>query len=60
VCEVISIHEQNFSTPKEFRWLAQLVWGQQLASVLSKRMNTNPDTAREVQYNYRHAKNLLK
>jgi hypothetical protein len=27
-------------------------------SVLSKRMNTNPDTAREDQYNYRHAKNL--
>jgi hypothetical protein len=30
-CEVISINEENFSTPKEFRWPAKLVWGQQLA-----------------------------
>ncbi len=58
-CEVISIDEEKFSTPKEFRWLAQLVWGQQLASALSKQMNTNPDTAREDQYIYRKAKNLL-
>ena len=59
-CEVISIDEEKFSTPKEFRWLAQLVWGQQLASALSKQMNTNPDTAREDQYIYRKAKNLLR
>jgi fructoselysine-6-P-deglycase FrlB-like protein len=59
-CEVICIDEEKFSTPKEFRWLAQLVWGQQLASVLSKQLNTNPDTAREDQYIYREAKNLLK
>jgi glutamine---fructose-6-phosphate transaminase (isomerizing) len=58
--DVISIDEEKFSTPKEFRWLAQLVWGQQLASVLSKHLNTNPDTAREDQYTYREAKNLLK
>jgi fructoselysine-6-P-deglycase FrlB-like protein len=58
-CEVISVDEEKFSTPKEFRWLAQLVWGQQLASVLSKHMDTNPDTAREDQYTYRKAKNLL-
>jgi fructoselysine-6-P-deglycase FrlB-like protein len=58
--EVISIDEERFSTPKEFRWLAQLVWGQQLASVLSKHMNTNPDTAREDQFVYKEAKNLLK
>ena len=59
-CEVMSVDEEKFSTPKEFRWLAQLVWGQQLASALSKQMNTNPDTAREDQYTYREAKNLLK
>jgi fructoselysine-6-P-deglycase FrlB-like protein len=58
--DVLSIDEEKFSTPKEFRWLAQLVWGQQLASVLSKHLNTNPDTAREDQYTYREAKNLLK
>src|SRR5215211_827283 len=58
--EVISIDEEKFNIPKEFRWLAQLVWGQQLASVLSKQMNTNPDTAREDQRTYREAKNLLK
>jgi fructoselysine-6-P-deglycase FrlB-like protein len=59
-CEVISVDEEKFNTPKEFRWLAQLVWGQQLASALSKHINTNPDTAREDQYTYREAKNLLK
>ena len=59
-CEVMSVDEEKFSTPKEFRWLAQLVWGQQLASVLSKQINTNPDTAREDQETYRDAKKLLK
>ena len=58
--EVMSVDEDKFSTPKEFRWLAQLVWGQQLASALSKRINTNPDTARDDQYTYRDAKKLLK
>jgi fructoselysine-6-P-deglycase FrlB-like protein len=58
--DVISVDEEKFGTPKEFRWLAQLVWGQQLASVLSKYMNTNPDTAREDQYVYKEAKDLLK
>ena len=52
-CDVMSVDEEKFNTPKEFRWLAQLVWGQQLASALSKRINTNPDTAREDQYIYR-------
>jgi fructoselysine-6-P-deglycase FrlB-like protein len=59
-CEVICVDEERFSTPKEFRWLAQLVWGQQLASALSKQMNTNPDTARGDQSIYREASKLLK
>ncbi|HET6717253.1 MAG TPA: SIS domain-containing protein [Nitrososphaeraceae archaeon] len=59
-CEVICMDEEKFATPKEFRWLAQLVWGQQLASALSKQLNTNPDIAREDQYIYREARNILK
>jgi hypothetical protein len=59
-CQVINIDEERFSTPKEFRWLGQLVWGQQLALALSKQLNTNPDTAREDEYTYREAKNLLR
>jgi fructoselysine-6-P-deglycase FrlB-like protein len=31
-CEVMDIHEELFGLPKEFGWLAQLLWGQQLAS----------------------------
>jgi fructoselysine-6-P-deglycase FrlB-like protein len=58
--EVICIDEENFGTPKEFSWLAQLVWGQQLAFMLSKHLNTNPDTSREEQPIYREANNLLK
>jgi hypothetical protein len=31
----------------EFRWLAQLLWGQQLALELSKALKTNPDTMKQ-------------
>ena len=58
--EVISIDEEKFiNIPKEFRWLAQLIWGQLLASELSKELNTNPDTVRADQHIYKEAKNQL-
>ena len=56
--EVISIDEERFiGVPKEFRWLAQLLWGQQLALELSKELKTNPDTVRADQRIYKEAKN---
>jgi fructoselysine-6-P-deglycase FrlB-like protein len=58
--QVINIDEERFSIPKEFRWLGQLVWGQELALALTKQLKTNPNIAREDQYIYREAKNLLK
>ena len=44
---------------KEFTWLAQLLYGQQLASELSKQLGTNPDTVRADQSPYNEAKNLV-
>jgi fructoselysine-6-P-deglycase FrlB-like protein len=60
--EVISIDEEDESfvgIPKEFCWLGQLLWGQQLALELSKELKTNPDTVRADQYIYKEARNLL-
>jgi glutamine---fructose-6-phosphate transaminase (isomerizing) len=58
--KVISIDEETFfSIPQEFGWLAQLLWGQQLALELSKELKTNPDTVREDQHIYKEARNLL-
>jgi fructoselysine-6-P-deglycase FrlB-like protein len=58
--EVISIDEERFANiPKEFRWLGQLIWGQQLALGLSKELKTNPDTVRADQYIYKEAKSHL-
>jgi hypothetical protein len=51
--------ETFFSIPQEFGWLAQLLWGQQLALELSKELKTNPDTVREDQHIYKEARNLL-
>ena len=33
--DVLDIHEDLFELPIEFRWLAQLLWGQQLATIQS-------------------------
>jgi fructoselysine-6-P-deglycase FrlB-like protein len=58
--EVIEINENTFNNiPKEFTWLAQLLYGQQLALELSKRLGTNPDTVRSDQYPYKHARDHL-
>ena len=47
--EVIEINENTFNViSKEFTWLAQLLYGQQLALELSKRLGTNPDTVRPI------------
>jgi fructoselysine-6-P-deglycase FrlB-like protein len=57
----INDDQQSFaSIPKEFNWLAQLVWGQQLALELAKMLGTNPDTVRKDQDVYANAgKDLL-
>jgi glutamine---fructose-6-phosphate transaminase (isomerizing) len=48
--------QQSFpSSFKEFNWLAQLVWGQQLALELAKKLGTNPDTVRKDQNVYADA-----
>ena len=58
--EVIEINENRFDgVSKEFTWLAQLFYGQQLALELSKRLGTNPDTVRADQSPYKQARNLL-
>jgi fructoselysine-6-P-deglycase FrlB-like protein len=58
--DVIEINENTFNgIPKEFIWLAQLLYGQQLALELSKRLGTNPDTVRSDQYPYKHARDYL-
>ncbi len=58
--EVIEINENTFNViSKEFTCLAQLLYGQQLALELSKRLGTNPDTVRSDQYPYKHAKDHL-
>jgi len=58
--EVIEINENTFNgISREFTWLAQLLYGQQLALELSKRLGTNPDTVRSDQYPYKHARDHL-
>jgi fructoselysine-6-P-deglycase FrlB-like protein len=58
--EVIEINENTFnSISREFTWFAQLLYGQQLALELSKRLGTNPDTVRSDQYPYKHARDHL-
>jgi hypothetical protein len=58
--EVIEINENTFyGISKEFTWLAQLLYGQQLALELSKRLGTNPDTVRSDQFPYKHARDHL-
>lgn len=45
--EINDAQKQLFpSSSKEFNWLAQLIWGQQLALELAKKLDTNPDTVR--------------
>jgi glutamine---fructose-6-phosphate transaminase (isomerizing) len=58
-CEVLDIHDDLFDHPMEFRWLAQLLWGQQLALELSRVVKTNPDSARTDQHLYNEAKKSL-
>lgn len=57
--ELIEINDdkqQSFaSLPHEFNWFAQLVWGQQLAFELAKKLGTNPDTVRKDQSIYAEA-----
>jgi len=54
------INEDTFDgISKEFTWLVQLLYGQQLALELSKRLGTNPDTIRSDQYPYKHATDHL-
>lgn len=57
--ELIEINDdkqQSFaSLPHEFNWFAQLVWGQQLALGLAKKLGTNPDTVRKDQSIYAEA-----
>jgi glucoselysine-6-phosphate deglycase len=56
--EIIEVNDnkQSFvSFPKEFNWLAQLVWGQQLALELAKMLGINPDTVRKDQSLYANA-----
>lgn len=60
--EIIVIDEGYFShknIPKEFSWLSQLLYGQQLALELSKICKTNPDTNRQDQSPYSEAANIL-
>jgi glucosamine--fructose-6-phosphate aminotransferase (isomerizing) len=57
--ELIEINDKNqqsfASLPHEFNWFAQLVWGQQLALELAKKLGTNPDTVRKDQSIYAEA-----
>jgi len=57
--ELIEINDewqQSFTPPSmEFSWLAQLVWGQQLALELAKKLGTNPNTVRKDQSVYAEA-----
>ena len=57
--EVLDIHDNLFDLQKEFSWLAQLLWGQQLALELSRVLKTNPDTTRTDQRLYNEAKKAL-
>jgi len=57
--ELIEINDekqQSFaSLSHEFNWFAQLVWGQQLALELAKKLGTNMDTVRKDQSIYAEA-----
>ncbi|MGH9983262.1 MAG: SIS domain-containing protein [Nitrososphaeraceae archaeon] len=54
--------QQQSFTPLsyEFNWLAQLVWGQQLALELAKKLGTNPDTVRKDQTIYADANKFMR
>jgi fructoselysine-6-P-deglycase FrlB-like protein len=58
-CEILDIHDNLFALQSEFRWLAQLLWGQQLALELSRILRTNPDTTKTDQHLYNEAKKAL-
>jgi fructoselysine-6-P-deglycase FrlB-like protein len=58
-CHVLDIHEDLFGLPKEFGWLGQLLWGQQLALEISRALKTNPDTTRADQRVYNDARKAL-
>ena len=61
--EVIEINEDTSGfnrIPKEFVWLAQLLYGQYLALELSRQLGTNPDSVRADQTPYRKARNLVR
>jgi len=63
--ELIEINDekQQRSFPSlsyEFNWLAQLVWGQQLALELAKKLGTNPDTVRKDQTIYADANKFMR
>ena len=58
-CELLDVPKDQFGLPKEFGWLAQLLWGQQLALELSKALKTNPDTVRADQPLYNEARRAL-
>ena len=54
------MQQQSFPSPSyEFNWLAQLVWGQQLALELAKKLGTNPDTIRKDQSVYADANKYM-
>jgi fructoselysine-6-P-deglycase FrlB-like protein len=54
--EINDAQNQLFPSSSEgFNWLVQLVWGQQLALELAKRVGTNPDTVRKDQGLYANA-----
>jgi glucosamine--fructose-6-phosphate aminotransferase (isomerizing) len=58
-CQILDMYQDQFNLPKEFGWLAQLLWGQQLALELSKTLKTNPDTSRTDQHPYNEARKAL-
>jgi fructoselysine-6-P-deglycase FrlB-like protein len=58
--EINDAQNQLFSSlSEEFNWLAQLVWGQQLALELAKQLGTNPDTVRKDQDLYANAGKVI-
>ena len=60
--EVIEINEYTLGIndiPREFAWLAQLLYGQYLALELSRKLGTDPDTVRADQSPYKEARSLV-
>jgi len=59
--EVIEINEYTlgFDIPREFAWLAQLLYGQYLALELSRKLGTDPDTVRADQSPYKEARSTV-